>query len=271
MAYSFGTSEEYVGRALRELAPRDKWVIATKVSARSPQAMEAYPDGKTYVTAMLDASLQRLGVDTIDLYYLHSWDYHTPIEQIMEAMNAAVEAGKVRALGISNCHPYQLAKANALAQERGWARFEVIQSHMNLIFREDERELLQLCAEDQISTVHYSALAAGRLARKPGETSKRLEQDNFAKGKYDATAKQDAAIIERVAELAERHDTSMTAVSLAWLLTKVTSPVVGATKPHHIEGPAAAADLALTPAEISYLEEPYVPHALVGVMAQNKA
>ena len=271
MAYSFGTSEEYVGTALRELAPRDEWVIATKVSARSPQAMEAYPDGKEYVTAMLDASLQRLGVNTIDLYYLHSWDYHTPIEQIMEAMNDAVEAGKVRALGISNCHPYQLAKANALAEARGWARFEVIQSHMNLIFREDERELLQLCAEDQISTVPYSALAAGRLARKPGETSKRLEQDSFAKGKYDATAKQDAAIIERVAELAERHGTSMTAVSLAWLLTKVTSPVVGATKPHHIEGPAAAADLTLTPEEISYLEEPYVPHALVGVMAQNKA
>ena len=271
MAYSFGTSEEYVGKALRELAPRDKWVIATKVSARSPQAVEAYPDGKAYVTAMLDASLQRLGVDTIDLYYLHSWDYHTPIEQVMEAMNDAVAAGKVRALGISNCHPYQLAKANALAQERGWARFEVIQSHMNLIFREDERELLQLCAEDQISTMPYSALAAGRLARKPGETSKRLEQDSFAKGKYDATAKQDAAIIERVAELAERHNTSMTAVSLAWLLTKVTSPVVGATKPHHIEGPAAAADLTLTPEEISYLEEPYVPHALVGVIAQNKA
>ena len=271
MAYSFGTSEQYVGAALRALAPRDQWVIATKVSARMPQAIEQYPDGKAYVTAMLDASLKRLGVDTIDLYYLHSWDYNTPIADIMEAMNDAVVAGKVRALGISNCHPYQLAKANALAEARGWARFEVIQSHMNLIAREDERELLQLCAEDQISTVPYSALAAGRLSRRPGETSKRLEQDKFAKGKYDATAEQDAAIIERVAELADKHETSMTAVSLAWLLTKVTSPVVGATKPHHIEGPAAAADLVLTPEELAYLEEPYVPHALVGVMAQNRA
>ena len=177
MAYSFGTSEEYVGSALRTLAKRDEYVIATKVSARTPQAMEAYPDGKAYVAAMLDASLARLGLDTVDLYYLHSWDYRTPIEDIMEAMNEAVVAGKVRALGISNCHPYQLAKANALAEARGWVRFEVVQSHMNLIFREDERELLQLCAEDQISTVPYSSLASGRLSRRPSETSKRFEQD----------------------------------------------------------------------------------------------
>ena len=141
---------------------------------------------------------------------------------------------------------------------------------MNLIFREDERELLQLCAEDGISTMPYSALAAGRLSRKPGETSKRLEMDTFAKGKYDATAEQDNVIIERVAEVAEKYGTSMTAVSLAWLLTKVTSPVVGATKPHHLEGPAAAADLVLSAEDIAYLEQPYVPHALVGVMAQNK-
>jgi aryl-alcohol dehydrogenase-like predicted oxidoreductase len=141
---------------------------------------------------------------------------------------------------------------------------------MNLIFREDERELLQLCAEDGISTMPYSALAAGRLARKPGETSKRLEMDTFAKGKYDATAEQDNVIVGRVAEVAERLGTSMTAVSLAWLLTKVTSPVVGATKPHHLEGPAAAADLVLSAEDIAYLEEPYVPHALVGVMAQRR-
>ena len=141
---------------------------------------------------------------------------------------------------------------------------------MNLIFREDERELLQLCAEDGISTMPYSALAAGRLSRKPGETSKRLELDTFAKGKYDATAEQDNVIIERVAEMAEKYETSMTAVALAWLLTKVTSPVVGATKPHHLEGPAAAADLVLAADDIAYLEEPYVPHALVGVMAQRR-
>ena len=270
MAYSFGTSEEYVGQALRELAPRDQWVIATKYSPRMPAMIDPAVSGAKWIRTCIDNSLRRLGVDTIDLYYMHSWDYGTPIEESLEALNEAVVAGKVRALGVSNCHPYQLARANDIAVAHGWARFEAIQSHMNLIFREDERELLQLCAEDGISTMPYSALAAGRLSRRPGETSKRLEMDTFAKGKYDATAEQDNVIIERVAEIAEKYQTSMTAVALAWLLTKVTSPVVGATKPHHLEGPAAAADLVLAAEDIVYLEEPYVPHALVGVMAQRR-
>lgn len=270
MAYSFGTSEEYVGQALRELAPRDQWVIATKYSPRMPAMIDPAVSGAEWIRTCIDNSLRRLGVDTIDLYYMHSWDYGTPIEESLEALNEAVVAGKVRALGVSNCHPYQLARANDIAVAHGWARFEAIQSHMNLIFREDERELLQLCAEDGISTMPYSALAAGRLSRRPGETSKRLEMDTFAKGKYDATAEQDNVIIERVAEIAEKYQTSMTAVALAWLLTKVTSPVVGATKPHHLEGPAVAADLTLAAEDIAYLEEPYVPHALVGVMAQRR-
>ncbi len=270
MAYSFGTSEEYVGQALRELAPRDQWVIATKYSPRPAAQVDPAVSGAEWIRTCIDNSLRRLGVDTIDLYYMHSWDYATPIKESLEALNEAVAAGKVRALGVSNCHPYQLARANDIAAAHGWARFEAIQSHMNLIFREDERELLQLCAEDGISTMPYSALAAGRLSRKPGETSKRLEMDTFAKGKYDATAEQDNVIVGRVAEVAERLGTSMTAVSLAWLLTKVTSPVVGATKPHHLEGPAAAADLVLSVEDIAYLEEPYVPHALVGVMAQRR-
>lgn len=270
MAYSFGTSEEYVGQALRELAPRDQWVIATKYSPRMPQQIDPAVSGADWIRTCIDNSLSRLGVDTIDLYYMHSWDYGTSIEESLKALNEAVVAGKVRALGVSNCHPYQLARANDIAAAHGWARFEAIQSHMNLIFREDERELLQLCAEDGVSTMPYSALAAGRLSRKPGETSKRLEMDTFAKGKYDATAEQDNLIIERVAEVAEKYGTSMTAVSLAWLLTKVTSPVVGATKPHHLEGPAVAADLVLAPEDIAYLEEPYVPHVLVGVMAQRR-
>ena len=270
MAYSFGTSEEYVGGALRELAPRDSWVIATKYSPRPKAQVDPSVSGAEWIRTCIDNSLQRLGVDTIDLYYMHSWDYGTPIEESLEALNEAVAAGKVRALGVSNCHPYQLARANDIAAAHGWARFEAVQSHMNLIFREDEREMLQLCAEDSVSTVPYSALAAGRLSRLLGETSKRLEMDTFAKGKYDATAEQDGVIIERVAQMAQKYETSMTAVSLAWLLTKVTSPVVGATKPHHLEGPAAAANLVLAPEDIAYLEEPYVPHALVGVMAQKR-
>ena len=175
----------------------------------------------------------------------------------------------MRYIGISNCFAYQLAKANALAEKEGFAKFISVQGHYNLIFREEEREMAKLCAEDNIAMTPYSALAGGRLSKHPGETSKRLQEDSYAKFKYDATAQQDGVIIERVAELAEKRGVSMTEVSLAWLLTKVTSPVVGATKLHHIEGAAKAVELALTQEEIAYLEEPYVPHRLVGVMEQN--
>ena len=175
----------------------------------------------------------------------------------------------MRYIGISNCFAYQLAKANALAEKEGFAKFISVQGHYNLIFREEEREMAKLCAEDNIAMTPYSALAGGRLSKHPGETSKRLQEDSYAKFKYDATAQQDGVIIERVAELAEKRGVSMTEISLAWLLTKVTSPVVGATKLHHIEGAAKAVELALTQEEIAYLEEPYVPHRLVGVMAQN--
>ena len=175
----------------------------------------------------------------------------------------------MRYIGISNCFAYQLAKANALAEKEGFAKFISVQGHYNLIFREEEREMAKLCTEDNIAMTPYSALAGGRLSKHPGETSKRLQEDSYAKFKYDATAQQDGVIIERVAELAEKRGVSMTEVSLAWLLAKVTSPVVGATKLHHIEGAAKAVELALTQEEIAYLEEPYVPHRLVGVMAQN--
>ena len=175
----------------------------------------------------------------------------------------------MRYIGISNCFAYQLAKANALAEKEGFAKFISVQGHYNLIFREEEREMAKLCAEDNIAMTPYSALAGGRLSKHPGEISKRLQEDSYAKFKYDATAQQDGVIIERVAELAEKRGVSMTEVSLAWLLAKVTSPVVGATKLHHIEGAAKAVELALTQEEIAYLEEPYVPHRLVGVMAQN--
>ena len=187
----------------------------------------------------------------------------------MDGLNRVVKAGKARYIGISNCYAYQLAKANALAEKEGFAKFVSVQSHYNLIFREEEREMAKLCAEDHIAMTPYSALASGRLSRHPGETSKRQAEDGYAKFKYDATAKQDGIIINRVEELSERHDVSMTEVSLAWLLGKVTAPVVGATKLHHIEGAAKAVDLTLSPEEITYLEEKYVPHRLVGVMAQN--
>ena len=269
IGYQSGTSEQYLGRALKDFAERDSVVVATKFLPRTPEEIEAGVTGQVHIERMINTSLKNLGMDHVDLYIYHMWDYETPLYDIMDGLNRVVKAGKARYIGISNCFAYQLAKANALAEKEGFAKFVSVQGHYNLIFREEEREMAKLCAEDNIAMTPYSALAGGRLSRHPGETSKRQAEDGYAKFKYDATAKQDGIIINRVAELSERHGVSMTEVSLAWLLGKVTAPVVGATKLHHIEGAAKAVDLTLTPEEITYLEEKYVPHRLVGVMAQN--
>ena len=269
IAYQSGTSEQYLGRAVRDFARREDVVIATKFLPRTNEEIAAGVTGQRHIEQMANTSLKNLGLDYIDLYIYHMWDYETPLYDIMEGLNRLVKAGKVRYIGISNCFAYQLAKANALAEKEGFAKFVSIQGHYNLIFREEEREMAKLCAEDNIAMTPYSALAGGRLSKHPGESSKRLEEDSYAKFKYDATAEQDAAIIQRVAALAEKRGVSMTEISLAWLLTKVAAPVVGATKLHHIEGAARAAELTLSPEECAYLEELYVPHKLVGVMAQN--
>ena len=269
IGYQSGTSEQYVGRAIRDFAKREDVVLATKFLPRTQEEISAGISGQQHIERMIDTSLKNLGMDYVDLYIYHMWDYETPLYDIMDGLNRMVKAGKIRYIGISNCFAYQLAKANALAEKEGFAKFVSIQGHYNLIFREEEREMAKLCAEDNIAMTPYSALASGRLARHPGETSKRLEEDSYAKFKYDATAKQDDVIIGRVAELADKRGVSMTEISLAWLLTKVTAPVVGATKMRHIEGAVKAVELTLTQEEIAYLEEPYIPHRLVGVMAQN--
>ena len=220
---------------------------------------------------MINKSLSNLGMDYVDLYIYHMWDWNTPIEDILDGLNRVVKAGKARYIGISNCFAWQLAKANAIAEREGFAKFVSVQGHYNLIFREEEREMAPYCHEENIAMTPYSALASGRLSRRMGENStKRAAEDAYAKFKYDATAQQDGVIIDRVAELSEKHGVTMTEISLAWLLTKVTSPVVGATKLHHIEGAAKAVDLTLSDEEIAYLEESYVPHPLAGVMAQNR-
>ena len=269
IGYQNGTSEQYLGRSLRDFTSRDKVAVATKFLPRTNQEIEDGISGQQHIEQMLDQSLKNLGMDYVDLYIYHMWDHRTPIYDILDGLNRMVQAGKVRYIGISNCSAYQLAKANALAEKEGFAKFVSIQGHYNLIFREEEREMAKLCAEDNIAMTPYSALAGGRLSKHPGETSKRLEEDSYAKFKYDATAQQDSVIIQRVAELAEKRGVTMTEISLAWLLTKVTSPVVGATKRHHVEGAAKATEIVLTAEEIAYLEAPYVPHNLVGVMAQN--
>ena len=256
IAYQSGTSEQYVGQALRDFAKREDVVVATKFLPRTQEEIENGISGQQHIENMIDTSLQNLGMDYVDLYIYHMWDWQTPLEDIMDGLNRIVKAGKARYIGISNCFAWQIAKANALAEKEGFAKFVSIQGHYNLIFREEEREMVPYCEEENIALTPYSALASGRLS--------------YAKFKYDATAAQDNVIIERVAELAKKRGVTMTEVSLAWLLTKVTSPVVGATKFNHIEGAVGAVDLELTPEEIMYLEEPYVPHPLAGVMAQNK-
>lgn len=269
MAYQGGTSEEFLGRAIKDFAKREDVVIATKFSPRTQKEIDDGITGQQHVRNCLEASLKRLGMDYVDLYILHSWDYNTPIEDYLEGLHEVIQEGKVRYIGISNCFAYQLAKANALARAKGYEEFISIQGHYNLIFREEEREMAKLCNEDNIAMTPYSALASGRLAKHPGEQSKRMQEDSYAKGKYDATEKQDRIIIDRVDELAKKRGVTMTEISLAWLMSKVAAPVVGATKVHHIDGAVKATELELTDEEKAYLEEPYQPHALVGMMAQK--
>lgn len=270
IAYQLGTSEQFVGKALRDMANRDEVVVATKFLPRTEEEIATGINGRQHVLNSIDSSLQHLGMDHVDLYIYHIWDYKTPAEEILEGMNEAVRTGKARYIGIANAYAYQLAKMNALAEKRGWAKFISVQNHYNLIMREEEREMFALCREDNIAMTPYSALASGKLAKRPGETSKRQVEDSFMHFKYDATATQDNRIVERVVELADRYAVEMTQISLAWLLTKVEAPIVGATKLHHIEGAVKALDIHLTDEDISYLEEPYTPHSLSGVMAVNK-
>ena len=271
IAYQSGTSEQYLGRALKDFARREDVVVATKFLPRTPEEIREGISGQQHIQRMIDKSLENLGMDYVDLYIYHMWDYATPLEDILDGLNRVVKAGKARYIGISNCFAWQLAKANALAEREGFSKFVSVQGHYNLIFREEEREMAPYCREENIAMTPYSALAGGRLSKRPGETSKRLQEDSYAQLKYGGTEAQDQLVIDRVAHLADRHQASMTEVSLAWLLGKVTAPVVGATKLHHVEGAARAVDLELSQEERAYLEEPYVPHRLVGVMAQNTA
>lgn len=271
IGYQSGTSEQYVGKAIRDFAKREETVVATKFLPRTVEEIENGITGQQHIENMIDKSLSNLGMDYVDLYIYHMWDWNTPIEDILDGLSRVVRAGKARYIGISNCFAWQLAKANAIAEREGFEKFISVQGHYNLIFREEEREMVPYCKEENIALTPYSALASGRLSRKPGaDDTKRAAEDAYAKFKYDSTAQQDSIIIERVSELAEKHGVTMTEISLAWLLSKVASPIVGATKLSHIEGAARAVDLELTEEETAYLEEPYVPHPLAGVMAQNK-
>lgn len=269
IVYQNGTSEQFTSRALRDFARRDEYVIATKFPPRTQDEIDGGITGRQHIENNLNQSLKNLGMDYVDLYIYHMWDYHTPMEEIMEGLDHVVNAGKARYIGISNCFAWQLAKANFYARENGLTEFVSVQGHYNLIAREEEREMAPFCYDQNIAMTPYSALAGGRLSRLPGESTKRQREDSYARFKYDNTKKADGKVIERVVEIAEKRGVSMTEISLAWLLLKVTAPVAGATKFSHVDGAAKAADLKLTQDEILYLEELYVPHALAGVMAQN--
>ena len=268
MGYQSGTSEIFLGRAIKELTNRQNVVIATKYMPRTQEQIKQGISAKEHIEKCLNDSLKRLDMDYVDLYIMHRYDYDTPIEETMNILHDLVKSGKVKTIGISNCYAWQLAKANEYAKNNDLTPFVSVQGHYNLIFREEEREMKPYCDLHHVALTPYSALASGRLAKMPGSESKRLKEDQYAKGKYDASKEVDALIIERVIEIAKAKDVSMTEISLAWLLTKTTSPIIGATKLHHIDGAIKALNTTLTNEEIAYLEAPYVPHKLVGVMAQ---
>ena len=266
--YSDGTSEEIVGRALRDFAKRDEIVLATKVFFPMSDRSNAGGLSRTAIFAAIDDSLRRLGTDYVDLYQIHRWDYKTPIEETLEALHDVINAGKVRYIGASSMYAWQFAKALYLADRHGWTRFVSMQNHYNLLYREEEREMMPLCLDEEIGVIPWSPLARGRLARPWSEkdATRRADSDDFGNDMYARTEKADRVVVERVNEVAKARGIPMAQVALAWLLTKpfITAPIIGATKPQHLTDAVAAVDVQLSPKEIAKLEEPYVPHPVLG-------
>jgi aryl-alcohol dehydrogenase-like predicted oxidoreductase len=267
--YSDGTSEEIVGRALRDFAKRDEYVLATKVHGQ----MRPDPNGKGLsrkaIFSEIDASLRRLGVDYVDLYQIHRWDYDAPIEETLEALHDVVKAGKARYIGASSMFAWQFCKALDLAERHGWTRFISMQNHYNLLYREEEREMMPLCKAEGIGVIPWSPLARGRLTRPWAQQktgTERAGQDNFGDILYGKTEASDKVVVDRVTDLAKKRGIPQAQIALAWMLQKpfVTSPIIGATKPHHLEDAVAALSVKLTPEEVAALEQPYIPHPVAG-------
>ena len=263
--YAAGTSEEYIGRSLKALGiPRDKVVLASKVYFNEGKL------SKEAITREIDGTLKRLGTDYLDLYQIHRFDYDHPMEETMEALHSLVKAGKVRALGASAMYGYQFHNLQITAEKNGLTLFSTMQNHYNLLYREDERELIPVCKQYNVSLVPYSPLAGGHLTHTGWESgSKRSDTDQVLRGKYDAARENDLQIIDRVAALAEKYGVSMSRIALAWHFAKgVTAPIVGATKANHFEDAVHAVDLDLSAEDVAYLEEVYAPHAVVGALPQ---
>jgi 1-deoxyxylulose-5-phosphate synthase len=264
--YSLGSSEEILGRAIKDFARRDEIVIATKVYGRMRPGPNGAGLSRKAIMGEIDASLRRLGTDYVDLYQIHRWDYETPIEETLEALHDIVKAGKARYIGASSMHAWQFARALWIAERHGWTRFVSMQNLVNLLYREEEREMLPLCAAEGIGVIPWSPQARGKLTRDWDYTSIRTETDEAFGRLFAKTEDADRKVVDRVAQVAAARGIPRAQVALAWLLAKpvITAPIVGATKLQHLDDALASVRVKLSEAEIALLEEPYVPHAVVG-------
>ncbi|AUG53586.1 aldo/keto reductase [Thalassospira marina] len=264
--YSAGSSEEIIGRAIRDFTRREDVVLATKVYNRMRPGPNGAGLSRKAIFDEIDNSLKRLGTDYVDLYQIHRWDYGTPIEETLEALHDVVKAGKARYIGASSMHAWQFAKALYVSRANGWTPFVSMQNHLNLLYREEEREMLPLCADQNIAVIPWSPMARGKLTRDWDEKTNRDEKDEVSKRLYEHTRDADHKVVDAVGEVAKNRDVPRAQVALAWLLQKdgVTAPIVGASKAHHLDDSIAAMSLNLTDDEIALLEAPYVPHAIAG-------
>ena len=260
--YSAGTGEEYLGRAIKNNISRDKVVLASKVYFNEGHLSRAA------IAREIDGTLKRLGTDYLDLYIIHRFDYGTPIEETMEALDKLVKAGKVRAIGASAMYGYQFYDMQIAARDNGWTQFVSMQNHYNPLYREDERELIPICKNTNVALTPYSPLAAGRCARPTWEADTlRSKTDKVAQGKYDCTEDEDKNVAARIKELAEKYDTTMTRITFAWHFAKgVTSPIIGATKEKYLDDAVGALDIRLSDTDVEFIDEPYVPHRIVGAL-----
>jgi aryl-alcohol dehydrogenase-like predicted oxidoreductase len=265
--YSSGASEEVLGRFLKSNVRRESIVLATKVQGVMREEPNGHGLSRKAIFYELDQSLKRLQTDYVDLYQIHRWDYETPIEETLEALHDVVKAGKVRYIGASSMHAWQFAKALYLANLHGWTRFVSMQNHYNLLYREEEREMIGLCQSEDIGVIPWSPLARGRLTRPwQSESTKRSQTDKFGNSMYSGTEETDHQVVDRLCQIAEKRGVPCAQLALAWLLSRpaVTVPIVGASKSHHLQDAVSALALRLTPEEIAALEEPYTPHPVLG-------
>jgi aryl-alcohol dehydrogenase-like predicted oxidoreductase len=264
--YSAGSSEEIIGRAIKDFTRREDVVLATKVFNRMRPGPNGAGLSRKAIFDEIDASLKRLGTDYVDLYQIHRWDYGTPIEETLEALHDVVKAGKARYIGASSMYAWQFAKALYVSRANGWTPFVSMQNHLNLLYREEEREMLPLCADQKIAVIPWSPMARGKLTRDWDEKTNRDEKDEVSKRLYEHTQDADHKVVDAVGEIAKERGVPRAQVALAWLLQKdgVTAPIVGASKPHHLDDAVAAMTLGLSDDEIARLEAPYVPHAVAG-------